>query len=155
MEQKLNATVDKVFALLTDPKWLEARSLALGEMSAKVKTKKTAKGAQVSMVRRIRRDLPALVAKVLASESDMHFEEVWTRDGEGYSGTWTMEVVGQPVKATAEFSLVPSGKGCVYAIVHSTSCGIAFVGGAVAKYAQGQIEAGAQAEFDYLAKACA
>ena len=39
MEQKYNAPMDKVFAILTDPKWLEARSLALGELSASVKTK--------------------------------------------------------------------------------------------------------------------
>ena len=30
MEQKYNAPIDKVYALLTDPKWLEARSLAVG-----------------------------------------------------------------------------------------------------------------------------
>ena len=40
MEQKYGAPMDKVFALLTDPKWLEARSLAVGELSASVKAKK-------------------------------------------------------------------------------------------------------------------
>ena len=30
MEQKYSAPIEKVFSLLTDPKWLEARSLALG-----------------------------------------------------------------------------------------------------------------------------
>jgi len=37
MEQKYNAPLDKVFALLTDPKWLEARSLALVEMQKKAR----------------------------------------------------------------------------------------------------------------------
>jgi hypothetical protein len=34
MEHKYNASADTVFGLLTDPKWLENRSLALGELSA-------------------------------------------------------------------------------------------------------------------------
>jgi hypothetical protein len=153
MEQKFNASVEQVFALLTAPKWLEARSLAMGELSAKVKAKKTAKGVNVTMDRRLHRDLPTLIAKVLPADSDVHFEEVWTRDDDGYVGTWTMEILGQPVKATAEFSLSPSGKGCVYAIQHKASCSIAFVGGAVAKFAQGEIETATQAEMDYLAQA--
>lgn len=152
MEKKFNAGVEQVFALLTDPKWLEARSLAMGELSAKVKAKKNAKGVNVTMDRRVHRDLPALVAKVISPDSDLHFEEVWVRGDDGYTGTWSMEIVGQPVKATAEFSLTASGKGCVYAIEHQASCSIAFVGGAVAKFAQGQIESGAMAELDYLAQ---
>ena len=42
MEKKFTAPVDKVFGLLTDSKWLEARCLALGELSASCKTKKAA-----------------------------------------------------------------------------------------------------------------
>ena len=41
VEQKLAGSVDKVYALLTDPKWIEARCLALGELSASCKVKKT------------------------------------------------------------------------------------------------------------------
>ncbi len=152
MEHKYNAPVDKVFALLTDPKWLEARCLALGELSAKVKAKKAAGGVKLSMTRRIKRELPGVVAKVLPSESDMQFEEAWQpADGGGYSGTLTMDVVGQPVTMSAEFSLTPSGKGCVYRIEHHTKCSIPLLGGTVAKFAQGQVEHGCQAELAYLA----
>lgn len=154
MEQKYNAPIDKVYALLTDPKWLEARSLAVGELSAKVKAKKSAKSVSLSMTRRVKRELPALVAKVLPAESDLQFEETWQPDGDGgYSGTLTMDIVGQPVKMTADFSLVPSGKGCVYRIEHRTKCSIPLVGGAVAKFAQAQVEQGCEAEFAYAVKA--
>ena len=40
MEKKFTAPVDKVFGLLTDPKWLEARSLALGELSSNCKRRR-------------------------------------------------------------------------------------------------------------------
>ncbi len=152
MEQKYAAPIDKVFALLTDPKWLEARCLALGELSAKVKAKKSAKGVSLAMTRHVKRDLPSLIAKVMPSESDLQFDETWTKDGEGYSGTLAMDVVGQPLKMTAEFSLQPSGKGCVYSIEHKTKCSIPLVGGTVAKFAQGQIETGCADEFAYLVK---
>ena len=69
MEQKYAATVDKVFALLTEPKWLQERSAALGELSAMVKARKSGGGVTLTMNRRVKRDLPGLVAKVLRSES--------------------------------------------------------------------------------------
>ncbi|MCU0924078.1 MAG: DUF2505 domain-containing protein [Burkholderiaceae bacterium] len=121
MKQKYNAPVNTVFALLTDPKWLELRGLALGELSAEVDAKKSAQGVQISMTRRVRRELPALVAKVLPSESTLQLAEIWTPVGGGYAGTLSMEIDGQPVRMSAEFSLEPAGKGCVYRIEHQTS----------------------------------
>lgn len=151
MEQKYSAPVDKVFALLTDAKWLEARSAALGELSATVKAKKAAGGVTVTMKRRVKRDLPALVAKVMSSEADLVFEETWHAESEGgRTGTLTMDAIGQPVKMSAEFELVPAGKGCIYRITHTCKCSVPLLGGAVAKFAQGQVEAGCAEEFAYL-----
>ena len=61
MKQKYNAPINTVFALLTDPKWLELRGLALGELSAEVDAKKSAQGVQILMTWRVRRELPSLV----------------------------------------------------------------------------------------------
>lgn len=153
MEQNYNASIDKVLALLTDPKWIEARSLALGELSAKVKVKKSTGGVTLSMTRRVRRELPALVARVLPEESDLQFEEAWRPDGNGgYAGTQTMEISGQPVRMSAEFSLSPAGKGCTYRIEHHTKCSIPLVGGPIAKFAHAQVEQGCADEFAHLVK---
>jgi uncharacterized protein YndB with AHSA1/START domain len=153
MEQKYNAPIEKVFALLTDPKWLEARSLALGELSAKVKAKKSSGGGvTLSMTRRVKRELPALVAKVLPSESDLQFEETWIPAEGGWDGTLTMVIAGQPVTLNAEFTLEAAGKSCIYRIEHEAKCSIPLVGGAVAKFAQGQVEKGCADEFKYLAE---
>ena len=115
MEQKYGAPPDKVFALLTDPKWLEACSLALGELSASGKARKS--GGTVAL---------------------------------------TMLVEGQPLTMNAEFELLPSGNGSVYRIEHRCESGVPLTGGAVAKFAQGQVEQGCGAEFayrvDYLKK---
>lgn len=152
MEQKYSAPPDKVFALLTDPKWLEARSLALGELSAKVKAKKGGGGVTLTMHRRVKRDLPGIVARVLSSESDLVFEETWSApDTDGRrTGTLTMDAVGQPVKMTATFELAPSGKGSVYRISHTCKSSVPLIGGSVEKFALGQVQSGCGDEFAYL-----
>jgi uncharacterized protein YndB with AHSA1/START domain len=151
MEQKYSAPVDKVFALLTDPTWLEARSLAVGELSASVKAKKKGGVVVLSMKRRVRRDLPGMLAKVLSPETDLLFEETWSSpDDGGRTGTLTMDAVGQPVKMTAEFELVPSGKGSLYRITHKRTASVPLIGGLVAKFAQEQVEKGCADEFAYL-----
>ncbi|MBL8384294.1 MAG: DUF2505 domain-containing protein [Burkholderiales bacterium] len=151
MEQKYSAPMDKVFGLLTNPKWLEARSLALGELSAAVKAKKAAGGVTLTMKRRVKRDLPGLVAKVLSSEADLNFEETWHAEEDGRrTGVLTMEAVGQPVTMTAQFELAPAGKGCVYRITHKCKSTVPLIGGAVEKFALGQVEKGCADEFAYM-----
>lgn len=152
MEQKLAASIDKVFALLTDPKWLQERSAALGELSARVKAKKGGGGVSLTMNRRVKRDLPSLVAKVLKPEADLVFEEAWSAPAEGgaRTGTLAMEALGQPVRMTAAFELAPSGKGCVYRIQHKCKSGVPLVGGVIEKFALGEIESGCADELAYL-----
>jgi len=151
MEQKYGAPMDKVFALLTDPKWLETRCLAVGELSASVKAKKKNGGVVIAMTRRVRRELPGVLARVMSPESDLVFEETWSAEEDGRrTGTLTMDAVGQPVRMTATFELAPSGKGCVYRITHKCKSGVPLIGGIVEKFAQEQVEAGCADEFRYL-----
>ena len=111
-------------------------------------------GPEVAFAHEVARAFPQdriILVKQAATGSSI---KQWQPDGDGgYSGTLTMDIVGQPVKMTADFSLVPSGKGCVYRIEHRTKCSIPLVGGAVAKFAQAQVEQGCEAEFAYAVKA--
>ncbi len=151
MEHKLNAPAQTVLDLLTNAKWLEARCLALGDISASVKTKKKAGQVTVTMQRHVRRELPGMLAKVLPSESDLVLEETWTLGDKGEaSGSMTVELVGQPVKLSAEFSLAASGKGCVYRITHKAKSTVPFLGGSIEKFAQKQSEDACADELDYL-----
>lgn len=154
MEQKYAAGVDAVFALLTDARWLEARCLALGEISAKVKARKHGGAVTLTMTRRVKRDLPGVLARVLSPESDLLFEEAWSAAGAdgSRSGSLSMDAVGQPVKMTASFELKPVGKGCIYRIEHRCKSSVPLIGGAIEKFALGQVQAGCADEFTYLVK---
>ena len=151
VEKKFNAPVDKVFGLLTDPKWLETRCLALGELSASVKTKKAASSVTVTMKRRVHRELNAIIAKVLNPDSDIELEEKWALDNERRSGTCTLPLVGKPFTVTAEFVVAPEGKGCVYRIQHHAKVKVPFIGAVVEKFVISETEQGCADELDYLA----
>ncbi|HEY5283258.1 MAG TPA: DUF2505 domain-containing protein [Polyangia bacterium] len=151
MERKFNASVDKVFTLLTDPKWLETRCLALGELSASVKTRKAAAGPTVTMKRRVHRELNAIIAKVLNPDSDIELEEKWTVAKDHCAGSFTLQIIGKPITVTAEFEIAPQGKGCVYRIQHHAKVKVPFIGGVVEKFVIGQTEQGCADELDYLA----
>lgn len=72
MEQRFAASIEAEFGLLTDPKWFEARSLASVELSVSVKANKSAGSVRLTKKRRVRRDPPALEAKVMSPET------IWT-----------------------------------------------------------------------------
>ena len=151
VEQKFSAPVDKTYALLTDPKWLQARCLALGELSASCKVKKTP-SMVVTMKRRVRRELNAVISKVLNPESDIELEEHWAAEGKGYKGQLTLQIVGKPITVTGDFELLPEGKGCVYRIQHHAKVNVPLIGGVVAKFAIGQADQGCAVELSYLAE---
>lgn len=151
IEKKLPASVDKVLARLTDPRWLEARSLAQGEVSAKCAAQKKSTAIVVTMKRRLRRELNAVVSKVLSPESDIEIEERWVPEGKGYKGSYALKIPGKPITVSGDFELLSEGKGCVYRIQHRAKVSLPLIGGVVEKFVLGQTETASIAELDYLA----
>ena len=150
MEVKLNATADHVFGLLTDPKWLEARSLAMGELSAKCSARKSG-GVQVTMKRRVHRDMNAIIAKVLNPDSDIEIVEKWSGDGDRRQATYALTIVGKPVTVSADIELEATGKTCVYRITHRGHVKVPLIGGVIEKFVVGESEKGCTDELNYLA----
>lgn len=152
MQIKYNAPLETVYAKLTDPKFLEERSLAMGELSANCKVKKLASGHTVTMKREVRRELPSFLAKLFNPVQTIVIEERWSDDDDGgMQATYKLVVTGQPVEVTADIALKPSGKGCVYEIAHRCKARIPLIGGQIERYVLAQTEAGCKDELDYLA----
>jgi aryl carrier-like protein len=142
---------ESVFNLLTDPDFLVDRCLALGELEASCEIEEQGEKTVISLTRKLQRDLPAFLARMMDSVQVMHLTEKWQADGEGgWSGDYTFEVEGQPVTIGATFELYPTDDGCCYSIEHRASAKIPLVGRRVEKFILGQAEQGCTAELEYL-----
>jgi hypothetical protein len=150
MEVKFNATADQVFRLLTDPRWLEARSLAMGELSAKCSIKKSG-DIKVTMKRRVHRDMNAIIAKVLNPDSDIEIVENWSGDAIRRTAAYTLTIIGKPITVTADIELEAAGKACIYRIRHQAKVKVPLIGGVIEKFIMGETEKGCADELDYLA----
>lgn len=138
------------FNLMTDPDVLVERSLACGELSADIEVKQRGKKTLVSMNRQIKRELPAMLAKLFDSTQTMIFEEEWQAAGNGHRGKYTMNVVGQPVQLEAKFTLSPKDSGCEYQIDHSCKVKIPLIGGKVEKFVLSSLAEGVDAEMEFM-----
>lgn len=146
---KFDHDVETVANLLADPDFLVERSLAMGELDASAEVDGTDEEYTVSMTRRVKQDLPAVLAKMFNTEQEMQMTETWRWDQDGYTGDYKVTVEGQPVVVSAQFSLKPDGDGSVYSISHSAKAKIPLVGGKVEKFILGQTTDGAMAELNF------
>jgi Protein of unknown function (DUF2505) len=144
--------VDKVFQLLTDPDFLVERNLALGDIESDCETEDDADQTVVRMTRKLKREIPRILAKMFDPVQSMELEEIWHRDDDGWRGDYQIKIIGQPVTLGASFSLKANGKGARYTISHRCKAKIPLVGGKVEKMVLSQTESGATEELEYARK---
>lgn len=149
---ELEHDLQTVYETLTDPDFLVERCLALGELSAECEVEEGDGITTVRLVREIQRDLPKLLLKLFDSVQVTDMTEEWEPAGEGWRGSWTLKVRGQPVTVAADFELVPTGRGCRYSVTHSAKAKIPLAGKAVEKYILGETSGGARDELTYLSR---
>lgn len=142
--------VQTVYETLTEPQFLVDRCLALGELSAECEVEEDEQSTVVKLVREVSRDLPRVLAKLFDAVQVTDMTEEWQPDGDGWRGTWQLEVRGQPVTVAASFQLEPTATGCRYTVSHSARAKIPLVGKQVEKYILGQTASGASDELAYL-----
>lgn len=144
------ASADRVFDLLTDPDFLVQRCVALGEKNIQCDVESEGRKTRVVLARTIKRDLPAVLAKLFGAENRMVMTEHWEAIGSSWMGHYSVEVEGQPVTLSARFKLKPVDDGCEYSIDYSCKAKIPLVGGKVEAFILGQTEEGMFKEMDYL-----
>jgi len=143
--------VQSVYETLTEPQFLVDRCSALGELSAECEVEEADDGTTtVQLCREIERDLPKILARGFDPVQVMDMTEEWRPNGDGWRGTWTMEVRGQPIVISASFELMPTAKGCRYTVTHSAKAKVPLVGRQIEKYILGQTSEGASDELSYL-----
>ena len=142
--------VQTVYETLTEPQFLVDRCLALGELSAECEVEEDEETTVVKLVREVSRDLPRVLAKLFDALQVTDMVEQWQPDGDGWRGTWELDVRGQPVTVAARFQLEPTSTGSRYTVSHSVKAKIPLVGKQVEKYILGQTASGATDELAYL-----
>ena len=138
--------VESVLALLMDPDFLVDRCLALGELEASCEVEELDGTTVIKLTRKLQRDLPGFLAKMMDSVQIIRITEQWQADDEGgWNGEYTFEVEGQPVAVGARFELYPTDAGCCYSIEHSASAKIPLLGRRIEKFILVQAEEGCTA----------
>jgi hypothetical protein len=151
IQYDLEHDIESVFGLLTDPDFLVDRSLQLGELEAACEVSDDGEIAVVEMTRKLKRDLPGFLAKMMDPVQTVRITERWQADGEGgWTGEYDFEMEGQPVWVGADFELYPTDAGCCYAIEHRTRAKIPLIGRKIEKFVLTQAEQGCMAELDHL-----
>ncbi|MEP4146021.1 MAG: DUF2505 domain-containing protein [Halioglobus sp.] len=142
---------DSVFSLLTDPDFLVDRCLGLGELEASCEVDQKAGVTEVTLTRKLERELPGFIAKIMSPVQTMHMTEHWRSEGDGsWSGDLTFEMEGQPIRISGEFELYPTDAGCCYSIEHTVKANIPLIGRKLEKYVLGQAQEGCVDELAYL-----
>ncbi len=145
-----DADADAVFSLMTDADALVARCKALGEKNISCNIEENGRKTLVSLNRTVKRELPKVLAAMFNAENTLKMLEQWESIGSTYMGTYTLEVVGQPVSLSAKFKLKNSDAGCDYAIDYQCKANIPLVGKKVEEFIISQTASGLEQEINWI-----
>lgn len=150
IKYQFSANAEKTFSMLTSEEFLRKRCEIQGEIKVDCKISEKKGITTVVLDRTIRRDLPSILAKMFNPENRTIMTESWKSKGEGFDGSYEIEVKGQPVTLFAKFKLENNKKGSLFTIDHSCKARIPLVGKHVEKFVVGQIADGFNKEMDIL-----
>lgn len=152
IEHDYAADVETVYALISDPGFIERKYIALGGRDVAVDRSETDDGGcEVVTKRTITVELPGFAKKVLTPSQTAIQTEKWaaaTASGERVC-TYTVEAQGTPSKIQGTHRLTPTSSGCHHTIDIDAKVSVPLIGGRLEKLAaeQGRDDIGRQ--FDY------
>jgi hypothetical protein len=138
------------FKLCTEQKSQEAIYAKLGGSDIKVKRGGRAPGVTLAISRKEPARPPAAISRFVPSVNSVSHTEDWAADGEGYSADIVVEIKGVPVKIRGTKALAPEKGGCTIEWNFDVTCGIPLLGGLIASFAGGEIEAKLESEYKIL-----
>ncbi len=142
---------DDVFAAMTCADTLTERCKTLGEKNIQCSVEEQGRKTVVNLSRSVKRDLPKVLAAMFSAENTIKMKEQWETIGSTYMGSYTAEVVGQPVTLSAKFKLKPAADGgCDYSIDYQCKASIPLVGKKVEEFIISQTAGGLEQEIGWL-----
>jgi hypothetical protein len=141
IEHDYSAGVETVYALISDPGFIERKYVAIGGRDVAVDRTDTGDGGcEVVTKRTISVDLPGFAKKVLTPSQTAVQVETWagaTAAGERIC-TYTVEAQGAPSRIEGVHKLTPTASGCHHTIDIDAKISIPLIGGRLEKLAAEQ-----------------
>lgn len=135
---RYDASVDAVFAVLSDPDQLAAMNTAIGATDCTLISEDDRGGAPwLVSSRKVTVDLPGFARKVMQPTNTVVQTDDWSApeaDG-SRSCRYSVEVKGVPSRIDGTMTLRPDGEGCVQDIEAEVKVSIPLLGGRLEKFA--------------------
>jgi len=149
---RYDASVDRVFALLTDPDQLAAMNAAVGASDCQLVSQDDRGGAPWLVTsRKVTVDLPGFARKVMQPTNTVVQTDDWAAPEADGSRTcrYQVEVKGVPSRIDGTMTLRAGGDGCRQDIDAEVKVSIPLLGGRLEKFAveSGEKEIAAQAQW--------
>jgi hypothetical protein len=142
--QHYAATPTEVFAMLSNPKFVESKCLASGSIEASAQVNDDDADGKISIVGR--RVLPANLpsfAKSFVGETIVLTEtQNWDQpaDDQSRTASFVVDFGKNPISFSGEIELKPAGAETTVETIGKIKCSVPFVGGKIEKVALGWIE---------------
>ncbi len=158
LEHDYAADVETVYALISDPGFIERKYVAIGGRDVAVdRSEADGGGCEVVTKRTISVDLPGFAKKVLTPSQTAIQVERWepaTSSGERVC-RYTVDAQGAPSRIEGVHRLVPTGSGCHHTIDIDAKINIPLIGGRLEKLAADQGSEDIAKQFAYTDEALA
>jgi hypothetical protein len=152
LEHHYDADVETVYALISDPGFIERKYVALGGRDVAVDRSETDGGCEVVTKRTMDIELPGFAKKVLTPSQTAIQTENWAAaDASGVRVcTYQVEVQGVPSRVAGQHSLrAAAGGGTDHVIEIDAKVSIPLIGGRLEKLAADQGRDDIEAQFTY------
>lgn len=129
-DNNYDCTPAELHAAMTDADKLKGAWEAAGDRNIDLQECTPEK---IVCVREVHTDVPGFAKKLLSEWTEIKETVLYTDIGDNVSGTWTVEVMGQPAKSGGNASMTANGSGCTHTIEGAAKVSIPLIGGKLAK----------------------
>jgi hypothetical protein len=149
-EIRFDADPHRVFAMIVDPAFQEAKCLASGSLEHEVDVSEHDDGSAVVVNRRTMptHHLPDFVRSLVGATIQLHETQRWASPSAAGSrtGSIQVEIHGVPVRFDGSVALAADGPGTHWPVEGEIKASVPFLGGKIEKAAEPAVHAGIRVE---------
>ena len=137
LEHDYRAAPEMVFAMLSDPEFLDARFEATGALKHEVVqcARNAGGGFDIVTRRTVHTDIPGFARRVLPATNSLTQTEEWQAESDGVRvGTWRIDAGAVPVSTSGTTRVEPTDGGAVHHIEGTIKVPVPIIGGRLERF---------------------